>query len=201
MAETLEPIDNSLTTVGQPTTGGCVYVAFGENIELPTDATTKMSTFTDFESLGDISENGFTESNSRSKNKYKDWNGDVVRTSISDEENTYKLEFIEPNRPSVAKLRYGTDNVEAGTDGSVSHIKGVLGTDEQGALVIDELESGGFLRRTVIPCATVDSFDDVAHQKGSLLVYGMTFTAIKGTGNIFDIYRAKPATTTTDDAS
>lgn len=190
----LEPIDNNLTTVGQPTAGGCVYVAFKANPTLPSDATTKMDTLTDFVSLGDISENGFTEANARSKNKHKNWNGDVVRTSISDEENTYKLEFIEPNRPSVAKLRYGSGNVEAGTDGSVSHIKGVLGTDEQVALVIDELESGGFLRRTVIPCATIDSFDDVAHQKGSLLVYGMTFTAVKGTGNIFDIYRAKPAT-------
>lgn len=190
----LEPIDNNLTTVGQPTAGGCVYVAFKANPTLPSDATTKMDTLTDFVSLGDISENGLTEANARSKNKHKNWNGDVVRTSISDEENTYKLEFIEPNRPSVAKLRYGSGNVEAGTDGSVSHIKGVLGTDEQVALVIDELESGGFLRRTVIPCATIDSFDDVAHQKGSLLVYGMTFTAVKGTGNIFDIYRAKPAT-------
>ncbi len=190
----LEPIDNNLTTVGQPTAGGCVYVAFKADPTLPSDATTKMDTLTDFVSLGDISENGFTEANARSKNKHKNWNGDVVRTSISDEENTYKLEFIEPNRPSVAKLRYGSGNVEAGTDGSVSHIKGVLGTDEQVALVIDELESGGFLRRTVIPCATIDSFDDVAHQKGSLLVYGMTFTAVKGTGNIFDIYRAKPAT-------
>ena len=189
----LEPIDNNLTTVGQPTAGGCVYVAFKANPTLPNDATTKMDTLTDFVSLGDISENGFTEANARSKNKHKNWNGDVVRTSISDEENTYKLEFIEPNRPSVAKLRYGSGNVEAGTDGSVSHIKGVLGTDEQVALVVDELESGGFLRRTVIPCATIDSFDDVAHQKGSLLVYGMTFTAVKGTGNIFDIYRAKPA--------
>lgn len=113
-------------------------------------------------------------------------------TSISDEENTYKIEFIEPNRPSVAKLRYGSANVEAGEDGSVSHIKGVLGTDEQVSLVIDELESNGFLRRTVVPVATVDSFDDVPHQKGSLLVYGMTFTAIKGEGNVFDIYRAKP---------
>ena len=190
----LEPIDNNLTTVGQPTAGGCVYVAFKANPTLPSDATTKMGTLTDFVSLGDISENGFTEANARSKNKHKNWNGDVVRTSISDEENTYKLEFIEPNRPSVAKLRYGSGNVEAGTDGSVSHIKGVLGTDEQVALVIDELESGGFLRRTVIPCATNDSFDDVDHQKGSLLVYGMTFTAVKGTGNIFDIYRAKPTT-------
>lgn len=191
MAE-LKDIDNSLVTVGQPTTGGCAWICFGKPAKLPTDATTKMSTLTDYQSLGDVSENGFTEAASRTKNKFKNWNGNTVLTSISDEVNTYKIEFIEPNRPSVAKLRYGSANVEAGEDGSVSHIKGVLGTDEQVSLVIDELESNGFLRRTVVPVATVDSFDDVPHQKGSLLVYGMTFTAIKGEGNVFDIYRAKP---------
>lgn len=197
----LEPIDNNLVTVGQPATGGCVFISFDTSVTMPSDASSAISTFKDFESLGDVSENGFTEANSRTKNKFKDWNGDVVLTSISDEENTYKIEFIEINRPTVAKLRYGVDNVEAGTDGSVSHIKGVLGTDQQVSLVIEELESNGYKRRTIIPVATIDSFDDVAHQKGSLLVYGMTFTAIKGAGNIFDIYRAAPTTTTTSSTS
>lgn len=188
----LKDIDNSLVTVGQPTAGGCAWICFGKPETLPTDATTKMDTLKSYASLGDVSENGYTEGNSRTKNKFKNWNGSTVLTSISDEENTYKVEFIEINRPTVAKLRYGSANVEVGEDGSVSHVKGVLGTDEQVSLVIDELESNGYLRRTVVPVATIDSFDDVAHQKGSLLVYGMTFTAIKGEGNVFDIYRAKP---------
>lgn len=192
MAE-LKDIDSSLVTVGQPTDGGCAWVCFGKPAKLPTDATTKMSTLADYVSLGDISENGFTEANARTKNKFKNWGGNVILTSISDEENTYKIEFVETSRPAVAKLRYGSGSVEVGTDGSVSHIKGIVGTDEQVSLVIDELESNGYLRRTVIPVATIDSFDDVPHQKGSLLVYGMTFTAVKGDGNVFDIYRAKPA--------
>ena len=51
-----------------------------------------------------------------------------------------------------------------------------------------------YLRRTVVPRAMVDSFDDEAHQKGSLLVYGMTFTALAGDdGAAYHIYRAKPA--------
>ena len=80
-----------------------------------------------------------------------------------------------------------------GTDGSVSHIKAVVGTSEKVAIVIDELECNGFLRRTVVPCAMIDSFDDETHQKGSLLVYGMTFTAVKAKDTLFDVYRAKPA--------
>lgn len=190
----LNDIDNSLVTVGKPSDGGCCWTSFAATPTLPTDATTKMATLTDFESLGELSENGFTEGKSVTSNKFKGWHGSVVLTSISEEDHTFKVEFIEVNRPSVAKLRFGDKNVEAGADGSVSHIKAVVGTDIKVPLVFDELESNGFLRRTVIKQATVDSFDDVPHQRGSLMVYGMTFTALDtGDGKFFDIYRAKPA--------
>lgn len=193
---TLEDIDTSLITVGQPTDGGCAYVCIGTPSSLPTSASTKMSTLTDFESCGTISENGFTFSKSVTTNKFKDWGGNIVLTAVSEEENTFKVEFTEINRPIVAKLKYGASNVEAATDGSVSHIKAAADTGQKVALVIDELESNGYLRRTVVPCASIDSFDDETHQKGSLLVYGMTFTAMVKDGVSFHIYRAKPTTTT-----
>ena len=192
MAETLSTIDTSLVTVGQPTDGGCVYIAIGEGATVPTDAVTKMSTLKDFESAGTISENGFTLSKSITTSKFKDWGGNVILSLATEEEVTFKLEFAEPNRPVVAKLKYGSANVEAGDDGSVSHLKSVVGTSEKVAIVIDELECNGYLRRTVVPCAMIDSFDDETHQKGSLLLYGMTFTAVKAAGALFEIYRAKP---------
>lgn len=190
----LENVDTSLITVGQPTDGGCTYICVGEPTTLPTDATTKMSTFTDFESAGTISENGFTATKSVTTEKFKDWGGNVVLTAISEEEHTFQIEFAEINRPVVAKLKYGAGNVEVGEDGSVSHVKAVAGTTQKVSLVIDELESNGYLRRTVVPCATIDSFDDETHQKGSLLVYGMTFTALLKDGVSYHTYRAKPAT-------
>lgn len=185
-------IDTSLVTVGQPVEGGCCYTSFKENPTLPTDATTKMSTLSDFESLGELSENGYTEGRSVTNNKFKGWHGSVVLTCISEEDRTFKVEFIEPNRDTVAKLNYGSKNVETDEDGNVTHMKAVAGSDVQVPLVFDELESNGWLRRTVVHKATIDSFDDVPHQKGSLLVYGMTFTAIDDEG-FFDVYRAKPA--------
>lgn len=186
-------IDTSLVTVGQPADGGCCWTSFAENPTLPTDAVAKMSTLTTFESLGELSENGFTESKSITENKFKGWHGSVVLAAVSGEENTYKAEFIEVNRSSAAKLRYGSENVETGTDGSVSHIKGKMSVGDKVPLVFDELESNGYLRRTVIRKASISSFDDVPHQKGALMVYGMTFTAIEVDGGTFDIYRAKPA--------
>lgn len=188
----LPEIDTNLVTVGQPAVGGCCWTCFGDSPVLPTDAVTKMSTLTGWESLGELSTNGYTEGKSVTSTKHKGWHGSVVLVSASEEENTYKVEFIEPNRPSVAKLRYGAGNVETGADGSVSHIKGIVGSGVSVPLVIDELESNGYLRRTVVRKATIDSYDDAPHQKGNLLVYGMTFTGIEVESQVFDIYRAKP---------
>lgn len=189
----IKDIDTSLVTVGQPVEGGCCWTSFEAGPKLPTDAVTKMGTLSGWESLGDLSENGYTESKSVTETKFKSWRGSVVLTAISEEENTYKAEFIEVNRPSAAKLRYGAGNVEAGADGSVSHIKGKAGSGEAVPLVFDELESNGYLRRTVVRKASISSFDDVPHQKGALMVYGMTFTALEVDGQTFDVYRAAPA--------
>ena len=52
----------------------------------------------------------------------------------------------------------------------------------------------GWLRRTVIPKAKIDSIDDVPHQRGSLMLYGMSFTAeVDANGVAAYIYHAKPA--------
>lgn len=190
----INDIDSSLTTVGKPVEGGCVWIAFEKPSKMPTDATTKMSTISEFVSLGEISANGLTESKSISTTDHKGWHGKVVRTSVDEETNTFKLEFIEPNRPSVAKLRYGAASVTDGDDGSVAKIldKGYDGAAHP--LVIDELESDGFLRRTVVKAAVVTSFDDVAHQRGALMAYGITFTANEPEdgGAAIEVYRAKP---------
>lgn len=194
MPEAIKDIDTSLVTVGQPVDGGCCWTNFGDNPTLPASATTKMGAEEGWESLGELSENGFTESKSVDSNKFKGWHGSVVLSKVSGTENTYKAEFIEVSRASAAKLRYGKDAVEVDENGIVTHIKGLADKGLSVPLVFDELESNGYLRRTVIRKATIGNFDDVPHQQGSLMVYGMTFTAIEVDGQTFDIYRAKPAT-------
>ncbi len=184
-------IDNSLVTVGQPVEGGCCYVSFDTSKALPTDATTKMSTLTHFESLGELSENGYTEAKSIETESKKGWHGTDVAVLNKGQSNTYKAEFLEVMRATVAKLRYGSTAVESGATG-ITHIKGKDTPVEYVSLVFDELMSNGMLRRTVVHKAAITSFDDVAHQKGSLMVYGMTFTATD-TDGFFDIYYAKPA--------
>ena len=184
-------IDTSLVTVGQPTEGGCVWTNFASDPELPSNATTAMAS--PWESLGDLTDNGYTESKEVNSTDHKNWHGGIALSTVDETKHKYKLEFIEVNRPSVAKLRYGTDNVETDTAGDITHIVGKPSKGETVPLVIDELMSNGWLRRTVVRKAIVTSFDDVPHQKGSLMVFGMEFTAISKGGADFDIYYAKPS--------
>lgn len=188
-------IDASLVSVGKPVEGGCVYVDFTPGT-YPTDAATAMSTLSNYESAGEVSENGYTESRSLSTTDHKGWHGSVVLTSIDDDTKTYKIEFIEVARGTAAKLRYGAKNVTLNDDGSVKKIVDSTFSGDPISLVIDELESNGNLRRTVIKKAVVTSFDDVTHQRGSLMSYGMTFTVNDPDdgSEAIEIYRAKPST-------
>lgn len=189
MAE--KEIDPTLVTVGQPVDGGACFVSFDESPVLPTDATTELDA--SFVSVGEISTNGYTESKSVTFTDHKGWHGSILLTTIDEETNTFKTEFLEVNRAAAAKLRYGAGNVEVdATTGEVKHITGKPGQIKPVALVFEELESNGHKRRTVFRRSMVSSFDDVAHQKGQLMLYGMTFTASEVDGNPFDVFRAKP---------
>lgn len=192
METALNEIDSSLVTTGTPVEGGCAWTSFAESATLPTSATQKMSELS-FESLGELSDNGFTESRSVTTTDHKGWHGSALLTSIDSETNTVKAEFLEVSRPAAAKLRYGSDAVTTGEDGSVSVIAAKKYKGKAVPLVFDELESGGMLRRTVFKKAVVTSFDDIPHQRGSLLVYGMTFTINDPADGSepYVIYRAK----------
>lgn len=200
----LSDIDASLVTVGRPVEGGCAYTSFAASPALPTDATTKMSTLSDYVSLGELTTDGVTETKSVSTTDHKGWHGTVLLTSIDDETNTFKLSLVEVNRPAAMRLRYGDDAVTVGEDGTVSKVEAKPYQGVAHPLVIDELETNGTLRRTIVKKAVVTSFDDVSHQRGSLLAYGLTFTANTpddGSAPIV-IYRARPAQTpSTPDAA
>ena len=189
-------IDPTLSTVGKPVDGGCVYFNFNpDGATLPTDATTKISTLSGFESVGEASEDGVTFTKSVTTDKKKGWHNETVISAISDEERTLKLTLIEPGRPAAAKAYYGAAGVETDTDGSVSKISDIAGTQTSVAAIIDMLESNGKLRRVVVPKMTIDSFDDVSAKAGDLVSYGITATLLKKAGEkaLKYVYRAKPA--------
>ena len=191
-AATMPDIDTTKVTVGAPVEGGCCWTTFAEEFELPEAAATAISSLTGWESCGELSDNGYTEKKSITSTDFKGWHGSTVLSVIDEEKNQYHAEFIEVNRGTAAKIRYGAGNVQTDEDGNVTQISGKTGQIKAIPLVFDELESNGWLRRTVVKKAMVSSFDDVPHQRGSLMVYGMDFTAIEVEGSAFETYRAKP---------
>ena len=190
----VKEIDTSNVTVGSPVEGGCCWTTFAETPTLPEAAATAISEMEGWESCGELSDNGYTEKKSITSNDFKGWHGSTVLSVIDEEKNQYHAEFIEVNRGTAAKIRYGAGNVKTDENGSVTQISGKSGQIKAIPLVFDELESNGWLRRTVVKKAMVNSFDDVPHQRGALMVYGMDFTAIEVDGSAFETYRAKPAT-------
>ncbi len=202
MADNNTSINPSNVTTGSPVEGGCCYTSFEDSPTLPTTAASNIANAgSGFVNLGELSDQGYTQSTSTTVNKFKGWHGSVILSVVSDEENTFKAEFTEVTRAAVLKLRYGADNVTVDADGFVSAIDPTTVPNEVVPLVFDELFSNGVKQRTVFPRASIDSIDDQAHQKGSLLLYGMTFTAnVDDDGKPYYIRRAK-RTTTTDDAS
>ena len=189
-------------TTGGPVEGGCCYTSFEPDVELPTTASEDIAgSDSDFENLGELSDQGWTQSVSTSENKFKGYHGKTLLSEITDEENTFKVEFLEITRSTVDKLRYGPDNVTVDNDGFVSAIDPTNVPNIEVPLIFDELLSNGIKQRTVFPRAKISSIDDQAHQRGSLLVYGMTFTAlVNDGGHPYYIRRAKPATSATSES-
>lgn len=190
-------------TTGGPVEGGCCYVSFEDNPVLPTTASQNITGGdSGFLNLGELSDQGWTQAQSTSVNKYKGYHGKVLLSEVADEELTVKTEFLEVTRVNVLKLRYGQNNVTVDATGFATAMKHTSIPDDTVTLVFDELLSNGVKQRTVFPRVKIDSIDDQAHQKGALLVFGMTFTAYADEeGAAFYVYHAKPANSSTADAS
>lgn len=195
MADDNKNINPDNVTTGDPVEGGCGYVNFSASPKLPTTASEDITgADSEWENLGEFSENGYTKSVSATSNDFRGWHGSVLLTKLSDESNTFKIEFVEVTRVTVLKLRYGEDNVDTDTDGSPSSIKPTTIPSAKVAILVDELLSNGMKMRTVFPAAQINSIDDEQHTRGNLMLYGITFTATADASNHpYYIYYAKKA--------
>lgn len=194
MADNNTTINPDNVTTGGPVEGACIYVAFGSDVTIPTSAAANIAEAgSGFENLGELSDQGWTHTVSTSVNKFKGYHGTTLVTEVSDEEHTLKFECTEIIRLAVNKLRFGANAVDE-ESGEVTAIRPTTIPSQVVCIVIDELFSNGIKQRTVFPRAKLDSVDDEAHQKGSLLVYGMTFNLLVDEANVpYYQYRAQPA--------
>lgn len=195
----LDNINPNNVTTGSPVDGAACFVNFDLTTDISTiTAANYLETFkasgSKWKNLGELSENGYTESTSTTSNKFKGWHGTLLLNKVSDEENTFKTEFIEVDRVTVAQLRYGEGNVTVDTDGSIKAITPTRVPTRSVIMAFAELLDNGRLRLAIFPRASIGSIDDVSHQQGSLVTCGMTFSASNDAkGHPYYITYAKPS--------
>jgi hypothetical protein len=163
----------SNVTQAKPATNGAVYVA-PLGTALPTDATSDLDKA--YVSLGYLTEDGITGSESIDTSETKAWGGDTVLTSQTGKTDTYQFALMEALNPDVLKFVYGDDNVTGTLETGIT-IKSNSSSPVAHAMVIDMLLSAKVLKRITVPSATITTRDDISYKADEPITYGVTVSA------------------------
>lgn len=161
-------------SAGAPSAGGAISVA-PANTAAPTDATSAPGNT--FASLGYVSEDGVTNSNSPSSTAINAWGGDVVLQTQDAKADTFQFTLIEVLNADVLKLVYGSANV-TGTLSAGITVKANNTPQAEHVLVIDMIMRDNALKRIVIPKGYVTAVADIVYRNNAAVGYQTTITAL-----------------------
>ena len=169
--------DAKNVSTAKPKIGGAIYSA-PLGTALPTDATTALNAA--FKSLGFISEDGMTNTNSPSSETTKAWGGQVVLSTQTEKEDTFKSTLIEGLNIDVLKEVYGAGNVTGTIDTGIT-IKANAKELLEHAIVVDMALKGGVKKRIVLPSAKVSEIGDISYGDSDAIGYETTWAALPDT--------------------
>jgi len=161
-------------STAKPKIGGAIYSAPLGTV-LPTDATTALDVA--FKSLGYVSEDGLTNTNSPESDKIKAWGGDTVATVQTSKEDTFSYTLIESLNVDVLREVYGEENITGDLDTGIT-IKANSKELPAHVIVIDMILNGGILKRVVLGNAKVSEVGDISYTDGSAVGYETTLDAL-----------------------
>ena len=147
-------------STGAPKVGGAVFYA-PVGTALPTDAKTPLDEA--FLSVGYISEDGVTFSESRESQDFKEWGGSIVGTQQTEKKDTVKFKMIEILNVNALKAAYGTKNVTGDLTAGMT-VDHTNSEPEELSWVFEMVMHGGILKRTVIPKAKITELGDVNYK-------------------------------------
>lgn len=177
--------DENVSVFNQVTDGGIVYFA-PKGTALPTAFTKPSALGTAFKSLGDIGEDGFTESTDSDSDDYKNINGNTVLSVSKGKSRKFEFHFIEAERADLMNFIYG--NASTDTNGKLTKVELQNAENPECVMVIYEMLSSGTLRMTVLDRAKPTDFGDIEHSKGNLMDYDVTVTALDNNGKSGTMY-------------
>lgn len=165
----------SYVATGKAKVSGAIYRApISEELVIPTDPTTALSE--DYICLGFVGEDGLTNGRSSEKEDFKDWNGNVIYSSLTSQEDTFACTLVEVLNPEVLKTVYGDDAVEELVDGSIKI--SVTAKDLEPCSYVIETVLNGRAKRIVLPKAKLSEVSDLVYKADTLLGYGITLSSL-----------------------
>lgn len=164
-------MDSKNVTASKPKVTGSIHRA-PLGTTLPTDATTALNEA--FKSLGYVSEEGVSNSNTASSDKTKAWGGDVVLDAQTEKPDTFKWTLIEALNVEVLKSVYGDDNVSGDLEKGIT-VKANSQEQKEHAWVVDMILKDA-VKRIVIPRGKVTEVGEIVYSSKAI-GYGTTISA------------------------
>lgn len=162
--------DSKKVSAGKPNISGAIWVAPLGTL-LPKNATDKLDKA--FKELGYVSDGGVKNSTKKTSNTKKAWGGDIILTTSSGQEDTFKFMLVESLNLEVLKFIYGEDNVTGDLDTGIK-ISVNASPRKDYVLVIETILQGGYLKRMLIPTASITETGEITYKDDDMIGYDVT---------------------------